>query len=285
MKTTAPLAVSLLLMVISFALPANADCFAPLSVNGTAGQIQFISGEMRFCDGMHWVGTSQGATVNACTTAGTMRYDSGTSNYQYCNANGGVWVNMKGSLLGPAGGAPAGQIVFDHSLNTTKMSDGSNFYNTARQFWRLNPIPDWGGYKEEDYTGTYCITSDTVTMSGITEPIGIRLSGYTSTIDSDYSEGDPNTGELSYILNGGAPVAIAPYDTANSGSGYPEYNYFDELIAVNPNDTLAFKYCAPRRVVFSSYQWDGYAYLEFYNESNFFDYLEYIENYISGSEE
>lgn len=277
--------IPILAIVVFASAPALADCFAPFSVTGKEGEIKIVSGEMRFCDGMHWVGTDHGATANSCSVTGEMKYDTVSTNFQYCPVSGGVWHNMNGASLGTSGGAPVGKLIFDSSLRTIKVSSGGNYYNTARQFWAISPNPDFGEYKEEYYTSENCITSDTATMTGITESIGLRLNGYTSLSASQLSESDINTGTLSYILNGGAPVVITPYGDAETGDLDPEYDYYDELIVVNPNDTLAFEYCSYTWNVYSESQWDGYAYFELYNESNFDDYLNYVENYILGGTE
>ena len=66
----------LFLVATAALLPAQAlaACAAPL---GTLGQIEWITPNLRYCDGTNWITLTSTATGVACTPAGSIKYNAG----------------------------------------------------------------------------------------------------------------------------------------------------------------------------------------------------------------
>lgn len=281
MLTMATWVTTLILGFILVPSIARSDCASPF---GITGQIQLISSEIQFCDGIRWVGTSQGATAVSCPVTGEIAYDSGTENYRYCPVASGNWVNMKGALIGSSGGATAGTLTYDHFLHKLKMSNGTNWYKIANKSWTIEPTPDFGGYREKVDDNGNCVSSDIVTMSGITEPIEIHVEGMTMNPISGNTPGAIATGELYYSLNGGAWSPPLPIDgDAATTQGQPEYEFLNTEFTVNPGDTLELTYCADRWLCYpGSYCYDGTLSIDIYNMSvSDWDYLGNLELFLN----
>ncbi|MBX3017081.1 MAG: hypothetical protein KF767_04275 [Bdellovibrionaceae bacterium] len=66
---------------------------------------------MKYCDGTNWVDMMSAGTLGACSNAGRLEWDAGTSSYKYCA--GTTWIQLGGSTadFGTCSGSP----VIEHN--------------------------------------------------------------------------------------------------------------------------------------------------------------------------
>lgn len=97
-----------------------ADCTSPA---GVIGQMQYISGSIKICDGSTWNNSISviGASCSG-TTAGTIQFNSGEVSF----CNGTNWFSMKGTFLGSCSGMTAGTVNWSGGIMS--MCDGTNLY-------------------------------------------------------------------------------------------------------------------------------------------------------------
>lgn len=116
-----------LLVLILSPSSAFAVCSAP---SGVAGQLQLVTGKIRYCNDTSWIDTSV-ATLTSCsgTGAGTITYNSGL---QYCD--GTNWISMMGPTLSSCAGTTAGTYNYDSAVGHYRVCDGTNWK-------RMSPAP------------------------------------------------------------------------------------------------------------------------------------------------
>ena len=108
---------AMVLFLLGIGTTAEAACASPV---GNAGQLQWISPNVKYCNGTTWVTLNNTATATSCTVAGEIKYISGE--IMYCN--GSVWVKT----------APA----TNHGACTTT-TPGYFYYDTGgTYYWFCN---------------------------------------------------------------------------------------------------------------------------------------------------
>lgn len=113
------LLMGLMLILLGFSPDASAACTSPA---GNAGQLQWISPNVRYCDGTSWLPLNDTSLGTACTKAGEINYASGE--LRYCN--GSVWIRAgHPTLHGSCTTRSPGYFYYDQ---TGFWADGKAYY-------------------------------------------------------------------------------------------------------------------------------------------------------------
>lgn len=100
-----------------------AACSSP---SGVSGQVQYISSDMKYCDGTNWISMTESNLGTSCTGEdGKISWLS--PNLRFCN--GTNWIKMNTTTnAGSASGATAGTMRYHSGSQKMQVSNGSDWY-------------------------------------------------------------------------------------------------------------------------------------------------------------
>lgn len=205
------------LAVILTAIAVFADAASAADCT-TGGTMKFNSSSAyyEYCDGANWVDMTTGTGASCSGETGKLRYSSGQ--FEFCDASN--WRTAKGSSLGSCVAADAGKITY--SSPAMKFCDGSNWYKMTSATVEVDETPS--AFTFTDVTGQLL---NTQVISNI-----VQITGFDSgAVNVTAVEGSPEfrvcsdstcTAELrtwgtsSYTMSGGSYVQLR-ITTAPSG--------------------------------------------------------------------
>jgi hypothetical protein len=94
----------------------------------TAGSLRTNGGVVQFYNGSSWVSTDNGNSGVACSSAGSVRYNSTSNRGEYCN--GTTWRLMNSSTTS-AGSATAGNMRYSSAANVVQIHNGTAWVHTS----------------------------------------------------------------------------------------------------------------------------------------------------------
>lgn len=116
---------------------AQAVCNTPA---GVAGQLEYISNDMKFCNNSVWASTAVAVLTTTCSDPGKIEYASG--DLRFCN--GSFWVTMNGPVINNSCvGTTAGTYRYNSPQARMEWCDGTN--------WKLMAL---GGLVAVDLNGS-----------------------------------------------------------------------------------------------------------------------------------
>lgn len=126
-----------LLIFVFTILISNAVHAACSSPAGVAGQVQYISSDMKYCDGTNWNTMTESNLGTGCSGEGG-KISWLSPNLRFCN--GSTWIKMNTSTTaGSAAGTLAGTMRYHSGSQKMQVSNATNWYELG-----VTPIPPSG---------------------------------------------------------------------------------------------------------------------------------------------